>query len=72
MCKKQQEEIEVDRGEGLEWLLNAIKDSKERTWEVMTWNRMQFHQMMSNRKCFQHEESKVLMKEAVSFLRQRK
>lgn len=31
---------EVDKEEGLEWLLNAIKGSKEITWEVMTWNKM--------------------------------
>lgn len=32
--------IEVHNGEGLEWLLNAIKDSKEITWKVMTWNKI--------------------------------
>lgn len=46
---------ELDKGEGLEWLLRATKDSKGITWKVMTWNKMSFHQMMSNRKCFQHE-----------------
>lgn len=31
---------EVDEGEGLQWLLNAIKDSEGITWKVMTWNKM--------------------------------
>lgn len=31
---------EVDKGEGLEWLQSAIKDPKEITWKVMTWNKV--------------------------------
>lgn len=74
MCKKNEvHEVtrsnkEIDNRKGLEWLVNAIKDSEEITWEVMLQSKIWFRQMMSNRKWFQYENSKALLKETMGFL----